>query len=94
MGTIASVLLALAGPMALRVLTLLGVGVVTFTGVTTGLQALISQAESSWATIPAAMLALASIAGVPQALGIVAGAIVARVSLWATLAATRWVLNP
>lgn len=94
MGTLAGLLMGLAGPIILRILVTLGVGIVTFTGVTAGLQGLIGMAQSSWSALPAAMLALASIAGVPQGLGIIAGAMTARVATWAAVSATRWVLNP
>lgn len=93
MSTLASLLMGLAGPMLLRALTVVGVGTVTFTGVTQALEALITNMQSSWSALPAAMLALASIAGVPQALGIVVGAQVARVALWAASSATKFVLG-
>lgn len=87
-------LLGLVGPLALRVLTTLGLGTVTFTGVTLAMQGLIDSATSNWASVAADVLALASIAGIPQALGLIAGAMVARVGVWAAVSATKFVFNP
>lgn len=91
--SIASLLMALAGPMALRVLTVLGIGTLTFTGVTEGLQSLIMAAQTNWDTIGADLLGLASIAGIPQGIGIIFGAMSGRVGLWAAVSATRFVLG-
>ena len=94
MGGLGSWLLGIAGPMVLRVFTILGLGTLTFTGVSTSLQSLIDMAVSNWAGVGADVLALASLAGIPQAIGIVCGAMVARVGLWAAVSATRFILNP
>lgn len=93
MSTLASLLLTLAGPMALRILTILGVGTMTFTGVTVALQGLIDMATTNWSSLPSDILALGSIAGIPQALGIIAGAYVARVGMWVAVSATRWIVG-
>lgn len=93
MGTLAAILMSLVGPMVLRALTILGVGLVTFTGVTAGLQGLVQAAQDNWGALPAAMLGLASLAGVPQALGIIVGAMTARVATWAAVSATKWVVS-
>jgi hypothetical protein len=91
MGGLLAGLLSLAGPVIIRMLIALGIGTLTFTGVTTALQDLIGAAVSSWASVPSAILALASIAGIPQALGIVAGAYTTRVGIWVAASATKWV---
>jgi hypothetical protein len=83
-------LTAAALPLVLRVLAGLGVGVLTFTGVDTALNSLISQAQSSWSGMPADVLGLAGVAGIPACLGIVLGAMTARVTAWITVAATKW----
>lgn len=90
---IASWLMTLIGPLALRVLAVLGIGTVTFTGVTASLQALIDLATSNWAGVSADTLALASVAGIPQCIGIICGAMTAKVGLWAAVSATRWVVG-
>ena len=93
MATLAAFLMGMAGPMVLRALTILGIGTVTFTGVTVALQSLIDMATTNWSSLPSDILALASIAAIPQCLGIVAGAFVARVGMWVAVSATRWVVG-
>lgn len=91
---IATWLMGMAGPLVLRVLTTLGLGVLTFTGVTASMQGLIDMATANWSSMGADILALASIAGIPQALGIICGAMLARVGMWAAVSATRFLLSP
>lgn len=93
MGGLGSWLLTLAGPLVLRALTILGIGTITFTGVTASLQSLIDMATSNWSSVAADVLALASIAGIPQCVGIVCGAMVARVGMWAAVSATKFMLG-
>lgn len=90
---IASWLMTLIGPLALRVLAVLGIGTVTFTGVTASLQGLIDLAMSNWSGLSADILGLSAIAGIPQAIGIICGAMTAKVGLWAAVSATRWVVG-
>lgn len=89
----ATLLMGLVGPMALRVLTVLGIGTVTFTGVAASVQGLIDVAVVNYSGLSADVLALAGIAGVPQALGIICGALTARVGMWVAVSATRFVLG-
>lgn len=93
MGNLATFLMGIAGPMVLRVFTALGIGTMTFTGVTTALQGLIDQATANWASVPSDVLALSSVAGIPQCLGIICGAFVARVGMWVAVSATRWIVG-
>ena len=86
-------LIGMVGPMVLRVLATLGMSVVTFTGVTAIVGTLVSQAQASWAGLPSAVLGLGSLAGLPQALGIICGAFAARASLWAVTSATKLVFK-
>jgi len=90
---LASFLLGIIGPLALRVLTALGIGTLTFTGVTEGVNALIQAAVQNYASIPADILGLCAVAGVPQALGIICGAMTARVGMWAAIKATSFVVG-
>lgn len=87
-------LLTLVAPLVLRALTVLGLGVVTFTGVTVAVQNLINVITTNWASLPADVLGLASVAGLPQCLGIVCGAITGKVALWVAVSATRFVVSP
>lgn len=91
MGTIASWLMTMAGPLVIKALLALGIGTITFTGVTEALQGLISMTTSNWASVPSDVLALASVAGIPQAIGIITGAFTTRVGIWVTASATKWV---
>lgn len=91
MGTLFTFLMGAIGPMVLRALTMLGIGTLTFTGVTVALNGLITMAQTNWASVPSDVLALGSIAGIPECLGIIAGAFVARTGMWVALSATRWI---
>lgn len=93
MGSLSAILMTMAGPVVLRILTILGLGTMTFTGVTVALQGLIDMATTNWSSLPSDILALASIAGIPQCLGIIAGAYVARVGMWVAVSATRWIVG-
>lgn len=93
MGNLFAFLLSAVGPLVLRAIAAVGMGVVTFTGVDAALQGLISQAQSSWGNLASDVLGLASVAGVPQALGIIAGAMTARVTIWVGVSATRWIVK-
>lgn len=86
-------LLALLGPMVVRAIIALGFTAVTFTGVTITANALISTAQSSWSGISVTVLQLASLSGIPEFLGLVFGALVARLAMWAAVGASRYVMQ-
>lgn len=71
------------GPLAIRALVAIGFASVSFAGVTTAFNGLQTYAQTSWAALPAGVLQLASLCGVPTALGMVFGAMAARIGLWA-----------
>ncbi|NBW79617.1 MAG: DUF2523 domain-containing protein [Betaproteobacteria bacterium] len=71
------------GPLAIRALVAIGFASVSFAGVTAAFGGLQSYAQSSWAALPVSVLQLATLCGVPQALGMVFGAMSARIGLWA-----------
>lgn len=81
------------GPLAIRALVAIGFASVTFAGVKTGFDALVSTAQSNWSALPAAVLQLASLAGVPQALGLVLGAMSARIALWSAANGTKLIFK-
>lgn len=70
-----------------------GFTAVTFTGIQALVNGLISMAQTNWSAMPAAVLQLASLSGVPESLGMICGAYVARVGLWVALNGTKFVLN-
>lgn len=86
-------LAAAVGPLAIRVLVALGFAAVSFAGVTTAFQGLTTYAQSQWAGLPAAVLQLASLFAVPQALGIIFGAMAARIGLWAAANGSKLVFK-
>lgn len=71
----------IAGPIARKVLVGLGVGTVTFIGLTTALSAAISAAQSSYGAVAAVPAAFLAMSGCNTAIGIIVGAIVARIAL-------------
>jgi hypothetical protein len=84
-------LIAAVGPLALRIIATLGLSVVTFAGVDTVLQGLISQAQSNWSQVPSDILGLCAVARIPECLGLICGAMTARITTWVAASATRWI---
>jgi len=72
---------ALAGPIAKRVLIACGFGVVSYAGISTALNHALDASKSAFAGLTGDSLALVQIAGVPTVLGIISGALVARVAV-------------
>lgn len=94
MSTLAGFLFSAIGPLVIKALIALGIGVVTFTGVTEGMDSLIQSAIDNWSGVSATVVQLAGLAGIPQALGIITGAMSSRVAIWAAASATKFVLSP
>lgn len=90
---LASWLIALIGPLAIRVIAALGFTAVTYTGVTALVDQLVGVAQQNWASMPLAVLQLVTISGIPQVLGMIFGAYMARVAMWAAVGAARYVLK-
>ncbi len=93
MQTLFTFLASAVGPLAIRVLIALGFSAVTFTGVTSAFGALVSYAQSSWSSMPVAVLQLASLAGVPGAIGLVFGAMLARLALWSVVNGSKLIFK-
>lgn len=81
MGGLGTFLVALAGPLAKRVLAALGMGVVSFAAVSTALNYALDAAKNAWSGVGGEALAIMQIAGVNTVASIFAGALTARVSL-------------
>lgn len=77
----AALLLALAGPIARQVLLALGIGLVTYVGVGNSLALLLDEGKIAWGGIPSSVAAMLALAGAPTALALIAGAMIARVTL-------------
>lgn len=84
MGSLASLILALTGSVAARVLTSLGIGLVTYIGLDQLAGAVTSQVQASYGSMPASVIQFLGLAGVGQAIGILLGALTARVAMVAT----------
>lgn len=74
-------LLALAGPLAKQVMIALGFGIVSYVGIDLAVGALLDQARAGWGGMAADVAAYVALSGANTGLSILAGAIVARVSL-------------
>lgn len=86
-------ILSLVGPIVIRAVLALGFSAVSFAAVTTICNQLISIAQNNWSLLPVVVLQLASLSGVPQALGMLFAAWVARVSLWAAVNGTKYIFS-
>ena len=71
-------LLAAAWPLARKVLVMLGIGTITYTARTALIASVVSHAQANWGQVSGAVLQLSSLGGIPQVLGIICGALVAR----------------
>lgn len=72
-------LISVAWPVVKKVLTALGVGILSFTGLTNLFNSVRDNVITAWGGVGGAVLQIASIGGVPEALGIVLGAVAIRV---------------
>lgn len=81
MSTFASLLTALAAPIAKRVMVALGFGFVTSAGIITGVELYLGKVVEIAAGLPADAIQLLGMSGFFQGLGIIAGAVVARLSV-------------
>lgn len=77
---LAAWLIAIAWPIAKKVLSMLGIGWVSYQGVVALTSSVVSAAQQNWSQASGAVLQISSIGGVPEMLGIVTGALVARAS--------------
>jgi hypothetical protein len=90
---LAALLMSLVAPIVARVLIALSFTAVTFTGVTALVNSLVQTAQTNWSAMPTAVLQLVTLSGIPQVLGMLFGAMVARVAMWAVVAGTRYVVK-
>lgn len=92
---IGSLLVSLAGSLAGRVLIGLGIGVVTYTGMSTSLNFLKTQAVNAFHQLPPEVLGMLGVLRVGQCISIVSSAMVARLVINGVQSDTfkRWVLK-
>ena len=77
----ANFLIWIAGPIAIRVLTTLGLGVVSFTGFTAVLAFAYNSMQASFSGLPADAMSLLFLSGMPQGMAIILSALSARIAL-------------
>jgi hypothetical protein len=76
-----SLFIALSSSLPSRVLSALGIGWLTYTGLSAVLANLISATFTRWNAIPASIYQLLSLAGFTDAVGIITAAMVTRVTI-------------
>ncbi len=86
-------ILAALGPFLIRAVAALGFTAVSYAGVTTLVEQLVAMAQSNWAAMPSAVLQLCALSGIPQVMGMIFGAYMARIAMWAAVGAARYVLK-
>lgn len=91
--TLAAWLVSLVGPLVIRAVIALGFTAVTFTGVVALANQLVESAQNNWSAMPAAVIQLASLSGIPEVLGMVFGAVLAVFSAKAAAGFGRWVFK-
>jgi hypothetical protein len=74
-------LAAAVGPLAKRVLVALGVGVVSYGALTTLANNVIAQIQAQFQGMPVSVLQIATLGGIPDAVSIICGAVLARVAV-------------
>lgn len=89
----AAFLVSMVGPLVARAVIALGFTAVTFTGVTALTNSLVATAQANWSGMPVAVLQLSALSGIPEVLGMLFGALTARVAMWAAVGASRYVLK-
>lgn len=67
-------------PLGIRLLAGLGIGWITFEGLTVAFEALRSEVLSNWGSIPSAILQLLELAGFNKAFGLILGGLAFRIA--------------
>jgi len=77
----AGLLVALAGPLAKKVLSALGIGFITYIGVDTAITAALGAAKANFASVTGDILQIIAMAGFFDAFSAIAGGITAAVTM-------------
>lgn len=91
---IVSFILGLIGPLVVRGVLSLGATAIVFTGTEQAVNALVTYAQNSWSVLPLDVLEIASLSGVPDALGMIFGALVSIFAVQASIGFSRYVFKP
>lgn len=86
-------ILTLAQPLLVRILVSLGITITTLTGVTVAYASLKGYIQDNLSTAPAAALQISALAGAPEGIAMVLGAITFVIALWTTTQATKLVFK-
>lgn len=89
MPTLAAFLLSMVQPLIGRILVALGFSVVSFVGFQAMFDQIAAQAQGAYGSLPGDVAGLASLAGFPEALGIIFGALATRVALIQAVSLTK-----
>lgn len=81
MSTLSGVLTALAGPLAKKVLSALGIGFITYAGIDTAINAALGAAKSNFAGVATDIASILAIGGLFTAMSVIAGGITAGLTL-------------
>ena len=90
---LAAWLLSMVSPLVVRVIIALGFTAVSFASVTVAANTLLQNAQMNWSAMPLAVLQIAHLTGIDICLGMIAGAYMARLAVWSTINATKYVLK-
>lgn len=90
---IATWLLQLVAPLVVRGIIALGFTAVTFTGVSALSNSLVQTAQQNWSAMPATVIQLCSLCGIPESLGMIFGALLAVLALRASVGFSKFVLK-
>jgi len=74
-------LAAAVWPLAKKVLLALGIGVLTYSGLTLLATQVQNEIIVLWGQVPASMANMAALLGIPQSIGVILGGVSARVAL-------------
>jgi hypothetical protein len=83
----------MAGPLVVRVIMALGFSVLSFAGVSAVFSTLLTMAQNNWAALPVSVMQLATLSGIPEALGLIFGAYSTRMAMWVATSGARFVLK-
>lgn len=82
-GALGALFTSLAGPLVIRGALALGIGTITFAGLTALASTLSGYVVSHWGEMPSAVLQYIGLTGASEAVGIVLGAVTARAAMLA-----------
>jgi len=80
-GALGTWLVSLAGPAIKKILATLGIGLASYAALSVALNQAIGAAKTAWGGLGGDTLGLVQLAGIPEAISIIVGAVLARVAM-------------